>query len=379
MSTSPSVPAASSSTLNDGVYPRPVLGQMPPYAAGKPPAVIEGLTAYKLSSNENPFGPVSAVIEAIRRYAESGQPCRYPETTCSALRSRIGETFGVDPDDVVAGAGSLGALMQIITTFAGAGEDGRKDEVIFAWRSFEAYPIVVRAAGAQDVQVPLTADHRHDLEAMTRAITDRTRVILLCTPNNPTGPSLSTAEVESFLGTVPPHIMVVIDEAYIEFNRAPDAVDGVDVYRRYPNVVVLRTFSKAHGLANLRVGYSIAGPQITQYLRVMATPFAVSSLAEQAAIASLDHLDEVQERVQRVVDERERVVASLRELGFEVPQSEGNFFWLPLAERTPELVEAAGTQALSVRGFGTEGARVSVGEVEANDRLLKMMSEFGAR
>lgn len=367
---------SSTSSTRETVYPRPVLDQMPPYAAGQPAAAVEGLTSYKLSSNENPYSPVPAVVDAIHRYADSPQACRYPETTSAALRERVGEVFSIDADDIVTGAGSLGALTQIINTFAGANADGTRDEVIFAWRSFEAYPIVVRTAGAKDVGIALTEDYRHDLDAMAAAVTERTRVILLCTPNNPTGPALTTTEVEGFLAKVPEDVLVVIDEAYIEFNQDPEAVDGLDLYRRYPNVAVLRTFSKAHGLANLRVGYSVAPPEITQYVRMMATPFAVSSLAQQAAIASLDHMDQVNERVSRVIDERERVVTALREMGLTIPEAHGNFFWLPLGERTPELQQAALDQALSVRGFGTEGVRVSVGEVEANDRFLGLMRDF---
>lgn len=357
------------------IRPRPVLGRLPAYAAGKPPAPVDGLVSYKLASNENPYGPVPAVREAIARFDAIA---RYPDPLSTALRERLSTHLGVDAQDIVTGAGSLGALTQIITTFAGTGEDGTPDEVIFPWRSFEAYPIVVRSAGARDVQVPLTADFRHDLDAMAAAITDRTRVILLCTPNNPTGPVLTTQEVEDFLATVPPGVLVVIDEAYQEFVREPDAVDGLDVFSRHRNVAVLRTFSKAHGLANLRVGYSVSHPHVTQYLRVLATPFAVSTLAEQAAIASLDHLDDVMERVDIVVAERQRLVTELAEAGWHVPDTQANFVWLDLGERTPGFVEAAARQALSVRGFGTEGVRVTVGEKEANARFLQLCREFGA-
>ncbi|MFC7401308.1 histidinol-phosphate transaminase [Citricoccus sp. GCM10030269] len=357
------------------IHPRPVLDQLPAYAAGKPAARVEGLVSYKLSSNENPYGPVPAVREAMKAFADVA---RYPDPLSTALRERLSEHLGVPAQDIVTGAGSLGALTQIITTFAGTNPDGTQDEVVYAWRSFEAYPIVVRSGGAKDVQVPLTADFRHDLTAMAAAITERTRVVILCTPNNPTGPALTTEEVEEFLTQVPPHVLVVIDEAYTEFVRQPDAVNGIDVYRRHDNVVVLRTFSKAHGLANLRVGYSVSHPHITQYLRVLAVPFAVSSLAEQAAVASLDHLDEVEERVARVVAERERVLTGLKELGWDVPDTQANLVWLPLGERTPEFLEAAARQALAVRGFGTEGVRVSVGEEEANTRFLQLCADFPA-
>lgn len=357
------------------ISPRPVLDTLPAYAAGKPPAAVEGLVAYKLASNENPYGPVPAVRETIAAFDAIS---RYPDPLATLLRERLAEHLDVPAADIVTGAGSLGALTQIINTFAGARADGTQDEVIFPWRSFEAYPIVVRTSGARDVQVPLTEDFRHDLQAMAAAITDRTRVILLCTPNNPTGPILSTEDVEGFLAQVPPHVLVVIDEAYLEFIRDEGAVDGIEMYRRHQNIVVLRTFSKAHGLANLRVGYSVSHPPITQYLRVIATPFAVSSLAERSAVASLDHLDQVMERVDQVVSERERVVQGLQDAGWTVPDTQANFVWLPLGKRTPEFVAAAERQALSVRGFGAEGVRVSIGEVEANTRFLELIRQFGA-
>ena len=365
------------------VRPHAKVGLLPPYAAGKPPVAVPGLAPFKLSSNENPHAPVPAVLERIHEVV-TGAPgaaspvCRYPDPLSTALRERLAAHLEVPADDVVTGAGSLGALSQLITAFAGdGGETGAPDEVVFAWRSFEAYPIVVRSAGAKDVQVPLTEDHRHDLPAMLDAITDRTRVVLLCTPNNPTGPVLTTDEVEDFLGKVPPHVLVVIDEAYVEFVRHPQAVSGLDMYRRHANVVVLRTFSKAHGLANLRVGYSVSRPEITAALRTVAVPFAVSTVAEQAAIASLDHLDDVLAGVQTVVDERERVVATLAEAGWDVPETHANFVWLPLGERAAEFAAAAGEQALSVRAFAGEGVRVSIGEREANDRFLEVARAFG--
>ncbi|MDO5633555.1 MAG: histidinol-phosphate transaminase [Micrococcus sp.] len=363
------------------VHPHPVIDRLPAYAAGKPPVAVPGLQPYKLSSNENPFAPVAAVREVIGQVVagegHTASPvCRYPDPLSTQLRERLAEHLDVPAEDIVTGAGSLGALTQIINAFAGGHENGGPDEVIYAWRSFEAYPIVVRTAGAQDVPVPLTAEHRHDLPAMLEAITERTRVIVLCTPNNPTGPVLHTDEVEEFIAQVPGHVLIVIDEAYVEFIRDADAVKGLEMYRKHPNVAVLRTFSKAHGLANLRVGYSVAGPQITQYLRRVATPFAVSTLAEQAAVASLDHLDEVDAAVQTVVDERERVAAALRETGWDIPETQANFVWLPLGERAAEFAAAAGERALSVRAFPGEGVRVSIGEVEANDRFLDVARAF---
>ncbi|GAA3707898.1 histidinol-phosphate transaminase [Zhihengliuella alba] len=355
------------------VQPRPVLSRLPKYAAGKPPAPIEGLISYKLSSNENPLPPLPAVLDAVRGREDL---FRYPDPLSTRLRVALGRYLDVPADDVVTGAGSLGALTQILNTFAGQNEDGVQDEVVYAWRSFEAYPIVVGTAGARAVEVPLLADGRHDLAAMAAAVNERTTIVVLCTPNNPTGPVLTTAEVEEFVQSVPANVMVVIDEAYTEFIRDDDAVNGLEMYRKYPNVVVLRTFSKAHGLANLRVGYSVSRPEITQHLRVIATPFAVSTVAEEAALASLEHVDDVLVRVDSLVAERERVVAGLQELGWEIPTTQANFVWLNLREHAVGFAEYAGRHALSVRAFAGEGVRVSIGEVEANTRFLEICRNY---
>ena len=359
---------------------RPVFNTLPSYAAGKPPAPVEGLTQYKLSSNENPLGPVPEVARVLAEFATAH---RYPDPLSTALRQKLSARLGVDADDIVTGAGSLGALNQILKTFAGVNADGVQDEVIYAWRSFEAYPILVGIMGARSVQVPNLPNGAHDLDAMAAAITDRTRLILVCTPNNPTGPAVTESQIRAFLAKVPAHIPVVIDEAYFEFCAAstvPEGeeppLNGLDIYRDYENVIILRTFSKAQGLAGLRVGYSISHPQITQHLRVAATPFAVTALAEAAAIASIEHEDAVMERVSHLVSERERVTARLRDLGYEFPSTYANFVWLPLGERTGEFVQLMAEHALSVRAFGTEGVRVSIGEVEANDRFLSLCEAF---
>lgn len=365
--------ANSVAAATPGVMPRPVMTRLPKYAAGRPPAPVEGLTSYKLSSNENPLAPLPAVTEAIVHESAIN---RYPDAVATRLRSALGAFLDVPADDIVTGGGSLGALNQILAAFAGQQDDGTQDEVVYAWRSFEAYPISVGLAGAKSIQIPVLPDGRHDLDAMAAAVNERTRVVLLCTPNNPTGPALRRDETERFIQSVPGNVLVVIDEAYQEFVRDPQAVDGIEMYRTYPNVAVLRTFSKAHGLANLRVGYSVSHPDVTQYLRVAAVPFAVSTVAESAAIASLENFEEVVGRVQTLVDERDRVMAGLRELGWEVPDPQGNFVWLALGDSTPEFAAAAEAHALSVRAFGTEGARVSIGEPEANSRFLELCRSF---
>ncbi len=335
--------------------------------------VVEGLQSFKLSSNENPLPPIPAVLEAIHAETDVN---RYPDPLSTRLRAALATFLDVPVEDIVTGAGSLGALNQLLAAFAGQNDDGKPDEVIYAWRSFEAYPICVGLAGAESVRIPLLADGRHDLEAMAAAVTVRTKVILLCTPNNPTGPILTTAETERLIKAVPDDVVIVVDEAYQEFVRSQDAVDGIAMYKRYPNVVVLRTFSKAHGLAGLRVGYSVSRPELTQYLRVAATPFSVSSVAEHAAVTSLAHNDQVVERVQSLVDERDRVTTALKALGWNIPDAQGNFVWLDLGEDSPAFAALAEQRALSVRAFGGEGVRVSIGEKEANTRFLELCAGY---
>lgn len=360
-------------TAATGIQPRRALGKLPRYAAGKPPVVVEGMQSFKLSSNENALPPLPAVLAAIRMQTEVN---RYPDSMTTALRAELSAFLDVPVTDIVTGAGSLGALNQILTAFAGQNDFEAPDEVIYAWRSFEAYPICVGLAGATGVQVPVRPDGTHDLAAMAAAVNEHTRVILLCTPNNPTGPGLSVAEVEGFLAVVPSSVVVVIDEAYQEFVRRPDAVDGIEMYRKHENVIVLRTFSKAHGLAGLRVGYSVAQPALTDYLRVSAVPFAVSQVGEHAAVASLKHYDEVAERVQGIVDERTRVVEGLRAFGWRIPDAEGNFVWLAMGDHSEDFAKVAGQQGLSVRAFGAEGIRVSIGEPEANYRFLELCAGY---
>src|SRR6476661_3583790 len=214
-----------------GPQPRACVSQIPAYVAGKPPQPRPGLTTYKLSSNENPYPPLPGVLEAAQRAA--GQMNRYPDMGSSALYEALSERLGVPTDDLALATGSVALIYQLVQAFCEPG-----DEVVFAWRSFEAYPIAVTSAAATSVRVPVLADGRHDLDAMAAAITDRTRVVLVCTPNNPTGPAVSQAELDAFLAKVPDHVLVVVDEAYVEFVRMDDAIDGIATYQRHDNVLL---------------------------------------------------------------------------------------------------------------------------------------------
>ncbi|WP_082619622.1 MULTISPECIES: histidinol-phosphate transaminase [unclassified Terrabacter] len=351
---------------------RDVLAQMPDYKPGKPASAPAGVTAYKLSSNENPYGPLPSVLAAIDDAAATVN--RYPDMAVTALTERLAKALDVPAECIATGTGSVAVLAQIVNAACDAG-----DEVVFAWRSFEAYPIVTQLAGAKPVMVGLDERARHRLDAMFSAITDRTRVVLVCTPNNPTGPCVHQAELEAFLDKVPSDVIVVVDEAYVEFVRDPDAVRGLETWRHRPNVVVLRTFSKAYGLAGLRVGYAVAHPPVAAALRKTATPFGVNSVAQVAAIASLDAFDELNARVESLVAERDRVVRALGDQGWKLPQSDANFVWFPLGADSTAFSQACAEAGLTVRQYGDDGVRVTIGEVDANSRLIEVAERFGAR
>ncbi|MBB5119778.1 aminotransferase [Streptomyces eurocidicus] len=347
---------------------RAALEGVPTYKPGKP-AAAEGPVAFKLSSNENPYPPLPGVLE--KAVSAAGTLNRYPDMACTGLMAELAERFSVPVTHLATGTGSVGVAQQLVQATAGPG-----DEVIYAWRSFEAYPIITQVSGATPVQVPLTEDEVHDLEAMLAAITDRTRLIFVCNPNNPTGTVVRRAELESFLDRVPSDILVVLDEAYIEFVRDADFPDGLDLYRDRPNVCVLRTFSKAYGLAGLRIGFAVAHEPVAAALRKTAVPFGVSHIAQEAAIASLRSEDALRERVDGLVAERARVVEALTAQGWTVPEAQANFVWLRLGERAVDFAAACERAGVVVRPFPGEGIRATIGETAGNDLFLQAAEAF---
>lgn len=338
------------------------LDTLPGYVQGKP-APVRDIPTYKLSSNENPYPPLPSVVDRIAELAQGIN--RYPTMNAPVLVEALATRHGVDTSQIVLGAGSVEVVSQAIHAMAGPG-----DEVVYAWRSFEAYPVLVTGAGATSVPVPLTADLRHDLPAMAAAVTDRTRLVIVCNPNNPTGTVTSREALETFLDAVPDDVVVVLDEAYREFDSDPDSPDGITVVARRPNVVVSRTFSKAYGLAGMRIGYGVASPEVADLLRKMAIPFAVSDLAQYAAVASLAALDELTDRVRVLVAERARIQDELGAQGWTLPRSQGNFVWLPAADDTQRTAAVLDRFGISGRVF-PEGIRVSLGDRQANDTFIE--------
>jgi histidinol-phosphate aminotransferase len=350
---------------------RRVLDQFAGYKPGKAPTATGGRT-FKLSSNESPYDPLPAVAAVI---ADAGAHInRYPDHGAVALTEALAGHLGVPAEHVAVGCGSVGIAQQLLEA---VGEPGA--EILYAWRSFEAYPYLSDLANATSVRVPLRDDYTHDLPAMAAAISERTRLIFICTPNNPTGTAVRRDELTTFLDKVPADCLVVIDEAYVQYVRDPDVPDGLTLYRGRPNVAVLRTFSKAYGLAGLRVGFLIGPEPVAQAVRKTMLPFAVNSLAQAAAIASLAAEPELLERVELVVKERDRVRDELLGQGWTVPPTEANFVWLPLGDRSADFTEYCDAAGVAVRPYLPDGVRVTVADPEANDAFLAAAAGYPHR
>jgi histidinol-phosphate aminotransferase len=345
---------------------RPTLSALPAYVPGR---TVPG--AIKLASNETTFGPLPHVLERITEVA--GQANRYPDNFSVGLGETIAAKFGVAADRVVVGCGSVSLCQQLVLATA-----GEADEVIFGWRSFEAYPIITAIAGANAVRVPLNGQ-THDLSAMAAAISDRTRLIFVCNPNNPTGTVVHSDALTGFLDQVPADTLVVLDEAYREFVTDDKVVDGTTLLDHYPNLIVLRTFSMAYGLAGLRIGSGIASDTSnSNAVRQTQVPFAVTQVGQAAALACLEPEAERQlaERVAEVTAERNRVATELRGQGYQVPDSEANFVWLGNGDPAEggidatEFAQRCEEHGVIVRAFADSGVRVTIGTPAENDTFL---------
>ncbi|MBK0332007.1 histidinol-phosphate transaminase [Brachybacterium sp. MASK1Z-5] len=362
-------------TPAENIRLRSALDALPAYVPGKP-AADDGVRRFKVSSNESPFEPLPQVIEAVNRATLHAN--LYPDMGALDLREAIAAHHStprsaVGPENIALSTGSVAVSGDLVRALVDPG-----DEVVFAWRSFEAYPILVRSHGGVDVQVPLTPAFEHDLPAMAEAITERTRLVILCTPNNPTGPALTTAQIEDFLARVPDHVVVALDEAYREFVDPVRLADTARLFAEHGNVVLLRTFSKMQGIAGLRVGYAVAHPRLAAALGQVTVPFGASSIAQAAALATFDPdaAAELEHRAAWIREQRGRLEQVLAAQGWELPASQGNFVYFPLGERSAEFAAFADARGLVVRAYGTDGVRVTVGEREANDLLLAIAQEW---
>ncbi|RJO80247.1 histidinol-phosphate transaminase [Nocardia panacis] len=349
---------------------RPDLDSIPAYVPGRnhPGAV-------KLASNETTFGPLPSAAKAIAEAAELAN--RYPDNQAGDLRTALAEFLGVEVTNIAVGCGSVALCQELVQITCAA----PTDEVVYAWRSFEAYPIVTKVGNAKAVPIPLTADLTHDFDAMAAAVTEHTKLIFVCNPNNPTGTALGRAELIRFLDAIPSHILVVLDEAYFEYLRLTpeDRPDGVELGRTRPNVVVLRTFSKAYGLAGLRAGYAVGDPAVIAALMKVHIPFSVNRLVQAAAIASLEARGELLDRTETLIVERERVRDELLAAGYRVPPSEANFVWLPLGDQGVAYTEASAAEGVLLRAYAPDGVRVTIGDPHENDRFLRFATDPAVR
>jgi len=327
----------------------------------------------KLASNETPWAPHAAVQEAVE--AALGNLNRYPDPTASKLRHRIADRCGVTVSGIALGNGSCDILLAAAEAMLEPGA-----EIVYAWPSFSMYPHLAAMTGARAVTVPLDEESRHDLDAMAREITAATRIVLVCNPNNPTGTALPIEQIDEFVAGVPRHVAVILDEAYVEFSLMQDPDDSVQLLRKHPNLVVLRTFSKVYGLCGLRVGYALCSEDFRIGVDRVRQPFTVNMLAQAAAAEAILHQDEVARRVERTAIERVFVQDELEERGLEVTESNANFSWAGIGDRD----EAAVMSGLSERGvivragtaLGEPGRlRVTYGTRHENERFLSALDE----
>jgi histidinol-phosphate aminotransferase len=347
------------------------LNRIPVYPAADGYA-SEGPVA-KLASNESPYPPIPAVIEAVTKVLSGLN--RYPDPTSAALRRKLSDRHGVPATRIAIGNGSCDILLAAGDALLEPGA-----ELIYAWPSFSVYPHLAAASGARAIQVPLDDRHTHQLDKMAEEITAATRLVIVCNPNNPSSTALPLDEIADFVRSVPRHVAVILDEAYIEFNVLQDPDDSVELLDKHPNLVLLRTFSKIYGLCGLRVGYALCGSErFRTAVDQVRQPFFCNAAAQAAALESLNHTDEVTRRVERNLAERIGLEAGLRELGIEPAESQANFVWFDLGEgrSEPDVMRGLAERGILVRAgtpLGREGAlRVTVGTQADNERFLESL------
>jgi histidinol-phosphate aminotransferase len=354
------------------------LARIPGYQAGVPtgqaPEAIAAGGIAQLASNESPTPPHPKVVEAIREAA--GAMNRYPDPDATLLRRRIAERYETVPGRVAVGNGSCEILLAAAEALCEPGA-----EILYAWPSFSIYPHLAALTDAREIRVPLAGGEVHDLDAMAAEVTAATQLAIVCNPNNPTGTHLPAAQVAAFCERVPAHVTIVLDEAYVEFQRVDDPDTTVDLLADFPNLVVLRTFSKVYGLAGLRVGFALGSAKFRAAVDAVRQPFSVNALAQAAAAEAILHQDDVEQRVERTLVERVRVEAGLHGLGLSTAETQTNFSWIDLADADEkEVVAGLAERSIAVRPgtpLGSPGhIRVSYGTPAENDRFLAALVEL---
>ena len=328
----------------------------------------------KLASNETPFAPHPQVLEAVE--AQLRTLNRYPDPAKSALRRRLSDRTGVHESRIAIGNGSCELLLSAGEAMLEPGA-----EVVYAWPSFSIYPHLAAMSGARAITVPLNDAQEHDLDAMAREVTAATRMVIVCNPNNPTATALPPSAIDEFVTAIPRHVAVILDEAYIEFDTLQDPDESLDLLSRHPNLIVLRTFSKVYGLCGLRVGYSLGSEEFRLAVDRVRQPFSVNALAQAAASEALNHVDEVERRVEQTAIERLHVESELQERGLETSDSQANFSWVSLGDRDEdEVVDGLAKQGVIVRAgraLGQAGwMRVTYGTRQENERFLAALDQL---
>lgn len=354
------------------------LARMPGYQAGVPtgqaPEAIASGNIAQLASNESPFPPHPKVVEAIASTAAAMN--RYPDPDATLLRRRLAERYETEPGRVAVGNGSCEILLAAADALCEPGA-----EIVYAWPAFSMYPYLAALTGAREVRVPLAEGDVHDLDAMAAEVTAATQLLIVCNPNNPTATHIPAAEIAAFCERIPPHVTVILDEAYVEFQTDDDPDASLDLLKDFPNLVVLRTFSKCYGLAGLRVGYAIGSANFRAAVDAVRQPFSVNALAQAAGAEAVLHQDDVLRRVESTIAARLTVEEGLRELGLTTSESQANFSWVDLGDADEaEVLAGLAKREIAVRpgkALGGPGhVRVSYGTAEENDRFLRGLSEI---
>lgn len=354
------------------------LARIPGYQAGVPtgqaPEAIAAAGIAQLASNESPFGPHPKVVEAIRDAAAAMN--RYPDPDATRLRRRVADRFETEPGRVAVGNGSCEILLAAAEALCEPGA-----EILYAWPSFSMYPHLAALTGAREIRVPLAEGEVHDLDAMAAEVTAATQLAIVCNPNNPTGTHLPAAQIAAFCERIPDHVTIALDEAYVEFQIDDDPDATVDLLADFPNLVILRTFSKVYGLAGLRVGFTLGSAKFRAAVDAVRQPFSVNALAQAAAAEAVLHQDDVEQRVERTMVERVRVEEGLRELGLATAETQANFSWIDLADADEKgVVAGLAEQSIAVRPGTPLGGpghiRVSYGTAAENDRFLAALAQI---
>ncbi len=352
---------------------RKLLETIEPYEAGKRVSDLKrdlGVDdLIKLSSNESPYPPIKLAQKAMGHAAANIN--RYPDGASRLLVEKLSKRLEKPAENIIIGNGSNELIRLVVQSVTDPG-----DEIVYAWPSFVVYQLVSKMFEAKAIEVPL-ADHRHDLKKMAKAVTKKTKVVFICNPNNPTGTIVTKEETKEFMEAVPNDVLVVFDEAYHEFVDDPDYQTGADIFSDYPNVIVLRTFSKIYGMAGARIGYGIAPSEVVSSLHKLREPFNINTIAQVGAFFSLDGSTEIEERKKKNIFERKKIEAALDRLGMDHIKSETNFIYLPVGKNSEEVFTRLQQLGIIVRAFGVGNyLRITVGNVCENRKLIDALERI---